>query len=221
MDRYRADIAAHKICADCVGLMKGYAWTNAGENVIESIGKEKPLFTNKYKSNNMPDKSADGMFSYVKSQGLEWGNINTLPEIPGLGLHMNGHVGVYIGDGYAIEERGFDYGCVKTKIKDRKWLHWFKIPSIIYSDIPESKEEKPTPQEPIATKTKEYITTASVNVRNGDSTSYGKITTLTKNTTINVVLNKNNEPIISKNGWYAIYITDKIGWLSGNYVKEK
>ena len=169
----------------------------------------------------MPDKSADGMFSYVKSQGLEWGNIDTLPEIPGLGLHTNGHVGVYIGNGYAIEERGFDYGCVKTKIKDRKWLHWFKIPSIIYSDVPESKEEKPIPQEPITTKTKEYITTASVNVRNGDSTSYEKITTLTKNTIVNVVLNKNNEPVISKNGWYAIYITDKIGWLSGNYVKEK
>ena len=221
MDRYRADIAAHKICADCVGLMKGYAWTNAGENVIESIGKEKPLFTNKYKSNNMPDKSANGMFSYVKSQGLDWGNIDTLPEIPGLGLHMNGHVGVYIGNGYAIEERGFDYGCVKTKIKDRKWLHWFKIPSIIYPDTSEpKKEEELIPQPQPIVKDKEYITTASVNVRNGDNTSYEKITTLIKNTKLNVVMDKNDKPIISKNGWYAIYITDKIGWLSGNYIKE-
>jgi len=304
MSRYRADIAAHKICADCVGLMKGYAWTNAGENVIESIGKEKPLFTNSYKSNNMPDKSANGMFSYAKKQGLDWGNIDTLPEIPGLGLHMDGHVGVYIGNGEAIEERGFKYGCVKTKMKDRKWLHWFKIPTIIYQEnqvIPsaeilgetslkngskgnavkelqknlnlllglnlevdgifgkktelavktfqneygleidgiyseqthialmaalsdltteeEKQQEEVVMPEPINNENK-YITKASVNVRTGDGTSYEKITHLEKNIPINVVLDKDNKPIISSNGWYAIYIMDKIGWLSGNYVKK-
>lgn len=305
MSKYKNDIAKYYICADCVGLMKGYAWTNAGENVIESIGKEKPLFTNKYKSNDMPDKSANGMFSYVKSQGLDWGNIDTLPEIPGLGLHMDGHVGVYIGNDEVIEERGFKYGCVKTKIKDRKWLHWFKIPTIIYSEehAPTSdilgdtslkkgskgeavkelqknlnkllncglevdgifgklteeavkkfqteynlevdgiyseqthtalmsalsdleteeqkKEEEPTPiQEPIEEEKPTYVTKNSVNVRIGDGTSYEKITNLPKNTALNIVVNKNNEPIISSTGWYAIYIMDRIGWLSGNYVKK-
>lgn len=283
--------------------MKGYAWTNAGENVIESIGKEKPLFTNKYESNNMPDKSANDMFSYAKKQGLDWGNIDTLPEIPGLGLHMDGHVGVYIGNGEAVEERGFKYGCVKTKLKDRKWLHWFKIPSIIYPEAAaptteilgeaplkngskgnavkelqknlntllnckldidgifgakteaalkkfqeaynlevtgiydeqahktlmaalsdHEEEEAKTAEEVVAPEPvitgKIYSTKHSVNVRIGDSTSYEKITNLPKNTVINVVLTKENKPVVSSNGWYAIYIMDRIGWLSGNYVKE-
>ena len=305
MPRYKADIAAHKICADCVGLMKGYAWTNAGEGVIESIGKETPLFKRDYKSHEMPDKSANGMFSYVKSQGLDWGNIDTLPEIPGLGLHMDGHVGVYIGNGEAIEERGFNYGCVKTKLKDRKWLHWFKIPSIIYAEnatipavdilgngllkkgtkgnavkalqinlnkllncglnvdgdfgklteaavkqfqtdsklkvdgiygeqthtalmaaLSDLENEEQNENENVIEKITqienktEYVTKESVNVRVGDGTAYEKITNLAKDTIINVVKDKNDEPIISSNGWYAIYIMDRIGWLSGNYVRQ-
>jgi uncharacterized protein YraI len=68
--------------------------------------------------------------------------------------------------------------------------------------------------------TMRYFTKNSVNVRVGDGTSYEKITHLEKNTPIIVALNKKGEPIISGNGWYAIYIMDKIGWLSGNYVKK-
>ena len=39
--RYRDDIAKKKVCADCVGLIKGYQWTNGGQGVIESIGTDK------------------------------------------------------------------------------------------------------------------------------------------------------------------------------------
>ena len=35
--RYKDDIAKKKICADCVGGCKGYAWTNGGVGVLESI----------------------------------------------------------------------------------------------------------------------------------------------------------------------------------------
>lgn len=323
MSRYKKDIAQHKICADCVGLIKGYIWENAGEGVIESIGKEKPLFKREYESRGMPDKSANSLFSYAKKQGLDWGDIDTLPEIPGLGLHKDGHVGVYIGNGEAIEERGFNYGCVKTKVKDRKWLHWFKIPSIIYQEnqavpstevlgetilkkgstgaavkelqtqlnillksdlevdgifgvltreavmqfqaefelpitgvydepshkalmaalsdssqeedrqqeeiiVPEQSEEVIIPAGPVEEELiiperpagKTYSTSNSVNVRVGDGTSYEKITHLGKNVSINIVMGKDDKPVVSANGWYAIYIMGRIGWLSGNYVKE-
>ena len=49
----------------------------------------------------MPDKSANGLFSWAKNKGMEWGTIGTIPEIPGLGLAASGHVGVYIGNGQA------------------------------------------------------------------------------------------------------------------------
>ena len=104
--RYRDDIAKKKVCADCVGLIKGYNWTNGGQGVIESIGTDK-TFSSRYGAHGCPDKSANGMFSYAKSKGCAWGTMDTLPEVPGIALRFDGHVGVYIGGGYAVEERGF------------------------------------------------------------------------------------------------------------------
>ena len=131
--KYKQHIAAKEVCADCVGMIKGYAWTNGGDTVFEAIGTGSKI-TSKYKSNNCPDKSANGMFSYAKSQGMEWGTIDTIPEIPGIAVRYDGHVGVYVGNGYVVEERGFNYGCQKTKLKDRKWLHWYKLPWITYGE---------------------------------------------------------------------------------------
>ena len=131
--RYKQDIADKKVCADCVGLIKGYNWTGGGKGVIESIGTD-ATFTSKYGGNGCPDKSANGMFTYAKSKGCAWGTMDTLPEIPGVALRSDGHVGVYVGDGYAVEERGFSYGCVRTKVASRKWTHWFQLPFVDYGD---------------------------------------------------------------------------------------
>ena len=80
------------------------------------------------------------MFAWAKSKGMEWGTIDTLPEIAGLALQTDGHVGYYVGNGYAVEWRGFNYGCVRTKVKERKWKYWYKLPFIQYgaaaADIP-------------------------------------------------------------------------------------
>ena len=63
---------------------------------------------------------------------MEWGTIDTIPEIPGIAVRYDGHVGYYIGNGRVIEERGFNYGCVETALAGRGWLHWYKIPCIKY-----------------------------------------------------------------------------------------
>lgn len=131
--RYKDDIAKKKVCADCVGGAKGYAWTGGGVGVVESIGNDK-TFSNKYGANNCPDKSANGMFAYARSKGMDWGGMDTLPEIVGLALHKDGHIGYYVGNGYAVEWRGFNYGCVRTKVKDRGWKYWYKLPFIDYND---------------------------------------------------------------------------------------
>lgn len=119
---YQDDIAKKKVCADCIGLIKGYCWTNGGIGVVESIGIDR-TFSNQYQSNGCPDKSANGMFAYAKSKGCAWGTVESIPELPGIALCSNGHVGVYVGDGWAVEERGFRYGCVKTRVTLRKWKH--------------------------------------------------------------------------------------------------
>lgn len=129
--RYKQDIAAKKVCADCIGGAKGYAWTGGGIGVLEAIGTDKSI-SSKYKANGCPDKGANSMFSYAKSKGMDWGDISTLPDIVGLALHKDGHVGYYVGGGYAVEWKGFAYGCVKTKVAGHGWTHWYALPFIHY-----------------------------------------------------------------------------------------
>lgn len=143
--RYRQDITSKKVVADCVGAAKGYAWTGGGIGVMEAIGTD-ATYSNRYGSNGCPDKGANSMFTYAKSKGMDWGTIGTLPEIVGLSLYKSGHVGYYAGNGYAIEWKGFSYGCVKTKVAGRGWTHWYKLPFIQYGDVPSppANDESPT-----------------------------------------------------------------------------
>lgn len=138
MSEYRADIADNAICADCIGALKAYAWTNGGEGLLESYGKPGSV-KQSYGSNGVPDRSANGMFEYAKSKGMDWGSIDTIPEIIGLCVRYDGHVGFYAGNGYVEEWRGFAYGSKRTRLKDRKWTHWYKHPALNYSDGAVSK----------------------------------------------------------------------------------
>lgn len=110
--------------ADCVGLIKGYSWYHVDTGEI------------RYATNGMPDVSADQLYA----RATEKGSMSTMPEIPGLILHFQGHVGIYIGDGYAIEARGTRYGVVKTKVSSRNWTGWCKNPYINYIEETEEVE---------------------------------------------------------------------------------
>ena len=68
----------------------------------------------------MPDYTADQMYASAKENGTEYGGMDTMPDIVGLGLWKQGHWGVYVGNGYAIEAMGTQYGVVRTKVEDRK-----------------------------------------------------------------------------------------------------
>lgn len=68
--------------SDCVGLMKGYGWLNAETQEIV------------YCTNGMPDIGADTMYNAATEKGA----IDTIPEIPGLAVWHEGHIGVYIGN---------------------------------------------------------------------------------------------------------------------------
>lgn len=103
-----------KRVTDCIGLLKYYVMS-------DGYGKN-PHYMSRY------DQSANGAFNSASEKGP----ISTLPEIPGICLHMNGHFGVYIGNGEVIEARGTYYGVVKTQLKNRPWTHWFKSPWIEY-----------------------------------------------------------------------------------------
>lgn len=108
--------------ADCIGLIKGYSWYDPDTGNIN------------YGSNGMPDVSADQIYA----QATEKGSMATMPEIPGILVHAPGHIGIYIGGGYAIEAMGTRYGVVKTTVASRNWTGWCKNPYINY--IEETEE---------------------------------------------------------------------------------
>ena len=111
--------------ADCVGLIKGYGWYNPDSGEIE-VG-----------TNGMADVTANGMFDAATVKGT----IDTIPEVPGLAVWQDGHIGVYIGNGEVIEAMGTEQGIVKTTLPSG-WTHWLEIPYISYP-----VEEEPTTEE--------------------------------------------------------------------------
>lgn len=113
---------------DCVGLIKAALWSNADF-------KKNP----KYKPSE--DVSANGMYERCKTKGL----IKNIPEVAGVLVFKDGHVGVYIGNGYVIEAKGHKWGVVKTKLKDRPFTHWGYCPYIQYI-IDEKPKENNTPK---------------------------------------------------------------------------
>lgn len=101
---------------DCCGLVEGYMWSPNPDAAVV-IG-----------SNGFKDYTANGLLAAATEKGL----IATMPEIPGLTVHYPGHMGVYIGNGEVIEARGHKYGVVKTRLKDRGWISWAKVPGLKY-----------------------------------------------------------------------------------------
>ena len=179
---------------------------------LESIGTSK-TFSSKYGAHGCPDKSANGMFSYAKSEGCAWGDISTLPEIPGIALRFDGHVGYYVGNGYAVEWRGFNYGCVRTRVKDRPWTHWYKLPFIDYgAGVIAPSDEQPEEPRPVNTTVVIVSGGGKVNVRTGNGTSFGRIAAVAPGTTYEYVAT-------AANSWNAVVIGSRVGWVSGKYSR--
>ena len=76
---------------DCVNLIKGILWGwNGNVNAIYGGAS--------YGSNGVPDTSADGLMNYCTGVTTNFSNIQV-----GEMVHMRGHIGVYIGNGLAVE----------------------------------------------------------------------------------------------------------------------
>ena len=103
---------------DCVGLIKGYCWYSPRSGKFE------------YCSNGMPDMGANRMLESAE----ESGTIDTIPEIPGIAVCAKGHIGVYVGDGWVVEAKSTADGVIRTRLEERPWTHWCKIPHIEYYD---------------------------------------------------------------------------------------
>ena len=102
--------------ADCIGLIKGYAWFNCDTGQIE------------YRSNGVRDTGSDPMLDMATEEGT----IDTMPDIPGIAVWMDGHIGIYVGDGQTIHAANTELGVIMTPLAQSGWTHWLKIPYITY-----------------------------------------------------------------------------------------
>lgn len=118
---------------DCVCLIKGILWGWTGD-------KSKAYGGAQYASNGVPDIGADSMIARctgVSTTG--WASM-----VPGEAVWCKGHIGIYIGDGLAVEcsprwankvQITAVAGCgKKAGYNTRTWTKHGKIPWVDYSD---------------------------------------------------------------------------------------
>lgn len=188
---YMKDIEQGRRCADCVGMIKSFFWTG---NRYDTDPK--------YGTNGCPDKSANGMFDMCKEKG----DISTIPDIPGIVVWKSGHIGVYVGNGYTVEMKGFDYDCRRNKVADGPWKKWGKLPMLSYD------EPKPEPSEYRHV----LVTGGSVNIRSGPGTDKKDIGTAHKGDLL--PYQGVTEPWGGRD-WYLIEWENQNGWISSKYSK--
>lgn len=129
----------------------------------------------------------------------------------GLLVQMDGHIGIYIGNNEVIEcttatqfakqSHGLG-GVCKTKLSDRKWLHWLKCPYIDYV-----KETTSSPTTSSSTQGILTVASGTWNVRKGAGTNYGVVRVVKGGTKL--------EYLSIENGWYKL----NDGYISSKAVK--
>jgi hypothetical protein len=111
--------------ADCVGLIKGALWEEGGKI--------------SYDPNT--DMNANSMILKVSAHGP----ISSIPELPGILVWKQGHIGVYVGDGWVIEANSTKKGVIKTPLTGpgaTAWTKWGRSTLFSYEmeNVPELKE---------------------------------------------------------------------------------
>lgn len=113
---------------DCSCLLKGVLWGWNGDVTLPNGGAV-------YASNGVPDYSANQLIGVCRSVSRNFDNIK-----PGEAVWMGGHIGVYIGEGLAVEctplwQDGVQItscNCSKDGYIRRDWVKHGKLPYIKY-----------------------------------------------------------------------------------------
>ena len=132
---------------DCVCLIKGILWGWNGDKNATYGGA-------KYNSNGVPDVNADQMMNYCTNVSTNFKNIEV-----GEVVHMKGHIGIYIGDGLAVEctpiwKNKVQITAVgnigkKAGYNTRTWVNHGKLKFIDYKTTPVKKSIEELAQEVI------------------------------------------------------------------------
>lgn len=111
---------------DCVGLIKCFLWRDYSQ------------YDARYYGSTCPDIGANKMFELASVKGT----IDTIPEIKGLLVWQDGHIGIYVGNGVVVEATiSFESKVVLSHFKGNHkynkrttWTHWCKCPYLNYTE---------------------------------------------------------------------------------------
>ncbi len=125
---------------DCVCLIKGLLWGWSGD-------KSKSYGGATYASNGVPDIGADTMITKCSGVSTDFSKIEV-----GEVVWMSGHIGIYIGDGLAVEctpkwdncVQVTACNCSKSGYNRRNWTKHGKLPYITYEAGATTATPKPT-----------------------------------------------------------------------------
>lgn len=145
---YEQAIAEHEIVTDAVGLIKGFAWSNGGKDVLANRGNN-VVHTYKIGANGCPDKTINGMFAWATTQNIKWGNVESIPEVSGIIVTTHGRLGIYEGNGYVIEANKEAGYVTREHISKVGWRFWYELPFIHYSEEIKIVEKDNKPEEPV------------------------------------------------------------------------
>ena len=132
---------------DCVCLIKSVLWGWIGDLRKKNCGAV-------YASGNVPDVNADGMIA--RCAGVTSDFSGESAPVPGEALWKSGHIGIYIGEGLAVECTPQWKNCVQITgvsgmeheggYPERKWTKHGRLPWVTYSDegayLPECVSKK-------------------------------------------------------------------------------
>lgn len=195
---------------DCVCLIKGILW---GWNGNGSHGYGGAA----YNSNGVPDYSADGTIKICKNVSTDFSKIKV-----GSALWCSGHIGVYIGDGKAIEcTPAFKNNVQVTVVTNiraagtgengRKWTSHGELPYIEYDDSATVTPVSTTAQTTTTNYTVKKTCSDGLNIRIGPGVGYDVVGTIEDTLSYTIVE--------EKDGWGRL--KSGLGWISLAYTEKR
>lgn len=161
---------------DCVGLVKGYLWSD------NATAEPKYIHTQ--------DVSAKGMYSAAATKG----KIDTFPGkagqlvFKGSTANKISHVGVYDGNGHVYEAKGHAYGVVKTAFKASEWPFWAQCPYTVDDTTTSNttgKKATDSAKSFLKSLAGTYkVTASSLNIRNGAGIAKKVMVSIPKGTAV-------------------------------------
>lgn len=99
-----------------------YVWGGASPGAVDCSGLI-------YSYVEGGERTTEGMLNASPESGYVSDGV---PDIAGLGLWQPGHVGVYVGDGMAVDARDEISNVCYQSVATKSWVMWFKVDGVSY-----------------------------------------------------------------------------------------